>query len=182
MRAGHPPPRVPRPPPQGARRRALPTPTAGASILTSAASNGARPRASEARRYGWSDYLEPPVCYECLEEFLDFQWGERAGRTRLLAANDDLRDRVALRLLLGYGRRKGSLQGIQYHHFDHQRRRLTLVVAKGSKVRELPIPDRYLWLDFERLILEVEAQPHHYLLWGSRRSRTAVPTSTAGGR
>ena len=89
-------------------------------------------------------------------------------RARLLAANDDLRDRVALRLLLDYGIRKGSLQGVQYRHFDHQRRRLTLVVAKGGKVRELPIPHRDFWLDLERLILDVQAEPHHYLLCGQR--------------
>jgi integrase len=67
---------------------------------------------------------------------------DRAG---LLAANEDRRDRVALRLLLDYGIRKGSLRGIHYRHFDHQRRRLTLVVAKGGKVRELPIPDTDFW-------------------------------------
>lgn len=85
-------------------------------------------------------------------------------RAKLLAANDDLRDRVALRLLLDYGIRKASLQGIQYRHFDHQRRRLTLVVAKGGKVRELPIPDHDFWLELERLILDVQAEAHHFLL------------------
>jgi integrase len=96
-------------------------------------------------------------------------------RAKLLAANDDLRDRVALRLLLDYGIRKGSLQGIQYRHFDHQRRRLILVVAKGGKVRELPIPDKDFWLDLERLILDVEAQPHHYLLCGQKTIPFGVP-------
>jgi integrase/recombinase XerC len=85
-------------------------------------------------------------------------------RLLLLAANDDLRDRVALRLLLDYGIRKGSLQGIQYRHFDHQRRRLSVVQAKGGKARDLPIPDLDLWLDLERLIIDVSAEPHHYLL------------------
>jgi hypothetical protein len=85
-------------------------------------------------------------------------------RGKLLASNDDLRDRVALRLLLDYGIRKGMLQGVQFKHFDHQRRRLTLVKMKGGKVRELPIPDKNFWLDLERLILEREAQPDHYLL------------------
>jgi len=48
----------------------------------------------------------------------------------LLADNPDLRDRVALRLLLDYGLRKGSLRAVQYRHFDHVRKRLT-VFAKG---------------------------------------------------
>ena len=84
-------------------------------------------------------------------------------RAAILAANDDLRDRVALRLLLDYGLRKGALQGVQFKHFDHHRKRLT-VFTKGGKVRELPIPHPGFWFDLERLILECEAQPHHYLL------------------
>lgn len=102
---------------------------------------------------------------------------QQEDRAKLLAANDDLRDRLALRLLLDYGIRKGSLQGIQYRHFDHQRRRLSLVVAKGGKVRELPIPDKDFWLDLERLILEVEAQPHHYLLCRQKTIPFGVPDS-----
>jgi hypothetical protein len=31
-------------------------------------------------------------------------------------------------------------------------------------VRELPIPDTAFWFDLERLIIDVEAQPPHYLL------------------
>jgi integrase len=81
----------------------------------------------------------------------------------IIASTDDLRDRVCLRLLLTYGLRKGAVLKIQYLHFDHARKRLT-VFTKGGKVRELPIPDRHLWLDLERHILDVQAQAHHYLL------------------
>jgi integrase len=103
-------------------------------------------------------------------------------RAKLLPASDDLRDRVCLRLLLDYGIRKGSLQAIQYRHFDHQRRRLILVVAKGGKVRELPIPDKDLWLDLERLILDVEAQPHDYLLCRQKTIPFGVPDAHGIGR
>lgn len=48
------------------------------------------------------------------------------------------RDRVALRLLLDYGLRKGALQAVKLEHFDVQRRRLT-IFTKGAKVRELPV-------------------------------------------
>jgi integrase/recombinase XerC len=89
--------------------------------------------------------------------------GVGAARAAILASNPDLRDRIALRLLLDYGLRKGALQRIQYRHFDHQRRRLT-IFTKGEKIRELPIPQADFWLDLERLILDLEAQPHHYLL------------------
>jgi integrase len=81
----------------------------------------------------------------------------------IIVAQDGLADRLALRLLLHFGLRKGALQAVQFKHFDHQRRRLT-IFTKGSKVRALPIPDRHFWLDLERLILDVEAEPHHYLL------------------
>jgi site-specific recombinase XerC len=60
-------------------------------------------------------------------------------RRRLLAENHDLRDRVALRLLLDYGLRKGALRAVQFKHFDHNRLRLT-IFTKGGKVRALPLP------------------------------------------
>ena len=155
--------------------------------------------------------FEPPIGTERLEEFLDFQWGARAGRTynknlsiirdffkfqvlrgrlhgdptlpverakkrsvhrttfsadernAILASNPELRDKVALRLLLDYGLRKGALQSVQFKHFDHHRKRLT-VFTKGGKIRDLPIPQPGFWFDLERLLLEEEAQPHEYLL------------------
>ena len=155
--------------------------------------------------------LEPPVGTERLEEFLEFQWGERAPRTynknlsilrdfflfhvrrgslrgdptlvierakaravfrttftpdnrnAIIAASPDLRDRIALRLLLDYGLRKGALQGIQFKHFDHYRKRLT-IFTKGGKIRDLPIPHAAFWNDLGKLIIESEAQPQHYLM------------------
>ncbi|TMK24947.1 MAG: hypothetical protein E6G62_06855 [Actinobacteria bacterium] len=60
-------------------------------------------------------------------------------RRAIIAEQPLLRDRIALRLLLDYGIRKGALLAVQFKHFDHQRRRLT-IFTKGQKVRELPIP------------------------------------------
>jgi site-specific recombinase XerC len=84
-------------------------------------------------------------------------------RRALLAENADLRDRVALRLLLDYGLRKGSLRAVQFKHFDHNRRRLT-IFGKGGTVRQLPIPHQPFWHDLERLILDLEARPSDYLM------------------
>jgi site-specific recombinase XerD len=85
-------------------------------------------------------------------------------RRAIMAANQaDRRNRVALRLLLDYGLRKGSLQAVRFEHFDHERKRLT-IFAKGGKVRNLPVPDPAFWHDLERLILESEARPFHYLM------------------
>jgi len=81
----------------------------------------------------------------------------------IIAAQEDLRDRICIRLLLRYGLRKGALRGIQYKHFDHSRRRLT-IFTKGQKIRDLPIVSKELWLDLERLILDIGAEPHFYLL------------------
>ena len=78
-------------------------------------------------------------------------------RRAIIASADELRDRIALRLLLDYGIRKGSLQAVQFKHFDHQRSRLT-IFAKGNKVRELPIPHPEFWMDLERHLLDVEAR------------------------
>jgi site-specific recombinase XerC len=89
-------------------------------------------------------------------------------RHAIIAGQDSLRDRIALRLLFDYGLRKGALCALQFQHFDHQRRRVT-IFTKGQKIRELPLPDPALWKDLERHILEVGAQPEHYLM--TRRKR-----------
>jgi hypothetical protein len=79
-------------------------------------------------------------------------------------------------LLLNFGLRKGALQGVQFKHFDHYRKRLT-VFTKGERVREVPIPDPSFWDELGRLIVEEEARPDHYLL--SRQK--AIPKG-AGAR
>jgi site-specific recombinase XerC len=84
-------------------------------------------------------------------------------RRAIVSSQPELRDRVALRLLLDYALRKGALKRCQFKHFDHYRRRLT-IFTKGEKVRDVPIPDPAFWFDLERLIVETEAQPQHYLV------------------
>lgn len=84
-------------------------------------------------------------------------------RRAIIASQEDRRDRIALRLLLDYGLRKGALQAVQFKHFDHIRKRLT-IFTKGEKVREIPIPDTAFWHDLERHILDSEAKPAHYLM------------------
>lgn len=89
-------------------------------------------------------------------------------RRAIVASQDDLRDRIALRLLLDYGLRKGALQAVQFKHFDHPRKRLT-IFTKGQKVRELPIPHPAFWFDLERHILDAQAEPHHFLMPRQKR-------------
>jgi integrase/recombinase XerC len=84
-------------------------------------------------------------------------------RRAIVASADQLRDRLALRLLLDYGLRKGALKAIQFKHFDYTRRQLT-IFTKGQKVRALPIPHAAFWTDLERHLIEVEARPDHYLM------------------
>lgn len=81
----------------------------------------------------------------------------------IVSQQEDLRDRLALRLLLDFGLRKGALKNIQIKHFDHFRRRLT-IFTKGQKVRELPIPSKPFWFELERYIVENECKPNHYLM------------------
>jgi integrase/recombinase XerC len=85
----------------------------------------------------------------------------------IIASADDLRDRIALRLLLYHGIRKGALKAVQFKHFDHQRKRLT-IFTKGRKVRDLPIPHPAFWMDLERHLLDAEAQSNHYLMCRQR--------------
>jgi integrase/recombinase XerC len=81
----------------------------------------------------------------------------------IVASQNDVRDRLAVRLLLDYGLRKGALRAIQFRHFDHYQRRLT-VFTKGEKVRTLPLPSPPFWNDLERLMVENELAGEHYLM------------------
>jgi len=104
----------------------------------------------------------------------------------ILASAETLRDRIALRLLLYHGLRKGALQRIQFKHFDYQRRRLT-IFTKGGKVKAVPVPEPEFWTDLERHLLEAEARPGHYLMClikpipraGLRRFPDRMMSSTA---
>jgi site-specific recombinase XerC len=95
-------------------------------------------------------------------------------RRAIIAEQDSRRDRIALRLLLDYGLRKGALRAVQFKHFDHQRRRLT-IFTKGQKVREMPLPDPAFWMDLERHILDVQAEPADYLLCAHRTIPVGKP-------
>jgi integrase len=86
-----------------------------------------------------------------------------ADQERAIFAQNDRRDRLALHLLLKEGIRKGALQGVQFRHFDHAQRRLT-IFTKGGKVQTLPIVDPAFWNELERHILDWGAQPNEYLL------------------
>ena len=56
-------------------------------------------------------------------------------------------DRVDyLRLVPRAALRKESLRQIQFSHFDHERRRLT-IFTKGAKVRNIPIVEAAFWND-----------------------------------
>jgi site-specific recombinase XerD len=94
-------------------------------------------------------------------------------RRAILASQDELRDRVGLRLLLDYGLRKGSLQAARFKHFDHVRKRLT-IFAKGGKVRNVPIPDPAFWHDLERLILDTEAEADHFLMQRTKGNKAVI--------
>lgn len=105
-------------------------------------------------------------------------------RRAIVAAAENLRDRLALRLLFDYGLRQGSLRAVQFKHFDHQRKRLT-IFAKGGKVRELPIPQTAFWMDLERLILDLSAEPHHFLMpiaTGNQHCKRVDPTGAMSNR
>ncbi len=93
-------------------------------------------------------------------------------RAAILASNPELRDRLALRLLLDYGLRKGALQGVQVKHFDHYRKRLT-VFTKGGKIRDLPIPHPGFWSDLGRLITRRKCNPVSTSFLDARRSQEA---------
>lgn len=95
-------------------------------------------------------------------------------RRAIISEQDSRRDRIALRLLLDYALRKGALRAVQFKHFDHHRRRLT-IFTKGLKVREVPIPHPEFWIDLEHHILEISAKPNDYLLCAQRTIPVGKP-------
>jgi integrase len=97
-------------------------------------------------------------------------------RRAIIAAQDSRRDRICLRLLLDYGLRKGALRQVQFKHFDHQRRKLT-IFTKAERVRDLPLPHVEFWRDLEHHILDISAQPNHYLLCTRTPTRIGYPGS-----
>jgi hypothetical protein len=102
-------------------------------------------------------------------------------RRAIITEQPDLRDRLCLRLLLDYGLRKGALQAVQFKHFDHQRKRLT-IFTKGQKVRELPLPHRAFWHDLEHHILDIGASHRTTCCALSARSPASACAATPTSR
>lgn len=96
---------------------------------------------------------------------------------RAIFAQNNRRDGLALHLLLKLGIRKGALQGVQFRHFNHAQRRLT-VFTKGAKVQTAPIVDPAFWNELER--------PHSRLSGPAERiplaeaNRAAEPAQAGG--
>ena len=100
-------------------------------------------------------------------------------RRAIVSSQEELRDRVAVRLPLYFGLRKGALRGVQFKHFDHARRQLT-IFTKGGVVQTVPLNHGAFWYELERLILELEAKPSHYLL--CRQKTYPVRFESKGGK
>lgn len=86
----------------------------------------------------------------------------------IIGSQPRLRDRVAVAILFHTGIRKGALRHVQFKHFDHARRRLT-VFTKGGKVMEVAIEDNGIWNDLERHILERQAGRDEFLIYPEKR-------------
>lgn len=91
---------------------------------------------------------------------------------RLIIAQDNQRDRVALLTLYWCALRRNELRLIQFRHINLADRRLT-VFGKGATVLEQNIPEP-LGLAMERHILDKQPEPDEFLLypqkWGRRGS------------
>lgn len=89
---------------------------------------------------------------------------------RILAKNHDTRDQIALRLLLNYAIRKGALRGVQFEHFNPEKREL-VVFTKGEKYHTVHIVEDTVW----ELLDELREPGHHYLLPRTRTRRRIPP-------
>jgi integrase/recombinase XerC len=102
----------------------------------------------------------------------------------IIGAQPELRDRVALKLLLMMGLRKGELASVRFRDFDLGRRRLR-VHGKGGKIRQTPVPTDELRQEIAMLALRRESTeyllypekrgPGGRLLWEDRRKPLSGP-------
>jgi integrase/recombinase XerC len=102
----------------------------------------------------------------------------------VVAAQPELRDRVALKLLFLMGLRKGELAAVRYRDFDLARRRLR-VHGKGGKIRQTPLPTEDLRQELqelavgrdgaEYLLYPQKRGPKGQVLWEDRRKSMSGP-------
>jgi len=91
-------------------------------------------------------------------------------RDAIIAAAANERERIALKLLLHYGIRKGTLQRVRFAHFKRDAG-VVWLFTKGDKVQKLPVPDESIWQDLDAL---GDVDPEHYLI--PRQKLTKRPT------
>jgi integrase len=86
---------------------------------------------------------------------------------KLISAQPRQRDRIALHLLFRLALRKGELAAVQFKHFKHDRKRLT-VFGKGGTVAPVPIPDdlRLILADYAA---DERCEPGQFLLYPEKR-------------
>jgi integrase len=84
---------------------------------------------------------------------------------RIYDGNPDLRDRVALRLLLDWGLSKGGLRNLRFGHVDEEHAHL-VAVAHGGRQYRVPIPDDAFWAELKELRAASPrtTQPEHYVI------------------
>jgi integrase/recombinase XerC len=85
----------------------------------------------------------------------------------IVAAQPQLRDRVAMGLLAQLGLRKNEVRLLSRRDIDLQRGEMR-VHGKGGKISEVPIVYAELLADLARLSLESRAEPDEYLLFPVR--------------
>jgi site-specific recombinase XerC len=85
----------------------------------------------------------------------------------IIAAQPELRDRVALSLMARLGLRKNEVRLLRWRDVDLERGEVR-VRGKGGKIADVPIDYEELLSDLARLALEGNAQPHEYLLYPVR--------------
>lgn len=83
---------------------------------------------------------------------------------RVLAEQVYPADRLGCELLLRYALRKSELAAVQFKHFDFESRRLTIVKAKGGKIRHVRIVRPAFWRHLEAFRLAYGFDADNYLM------------------
>ena len=87
---------------------------------------------------------------------------------KIITAQPNPRDRIALMLLFRLALRKSELAAIQFKHFGHDRKRLR-VYGKGGTIIPVPVPD-FIRQEIAAFMALERPKPSDYLLYPQKRT------------
>lgn len=98
---------------------------------------------------------------------------------RIVVAQEERRDRIAVQLLGRLGLRRNELRQVQFKHLNQDTRELT-VFGKGGTVKPLPVPED-LFIQMRKEASERLASPDEFLLYPQKLGTLGIYPETRMG-